>query len=184
MNQIVIRITFFLSIFLVGVIILFSMISSLPESTIRISNIQKAKTASYIPEGWAFFTKNPQEEDILAYKYQESQKPTYQLITIPTGSVSNAFGLNRKVRMLAQEMGVMQKYIPDSCWFTINGSLQNNDSIIINSLIKILIPKVSNYPYLSGTYIFQKIAPIPWSWYKTFNRNTQKSEIVIVDVQK
>lgn len=159
------------------------MVGSLPESTISISKIKKIQAASIFPEGWAFFTKNPQDEDYLIYSLQKDENGKFINLIKPSTSLSNLFGINRKSRLQSQEIGASVHYIVDSSWVLIKGGLELNLSII-DSLSSTQIPIKSNYPFFTGKFILQKIAPIPWSWANTFNLDFRKSKITIIEFKK
>lgn len=179
----IIRLTFIFSITSAILIVGYLMVGSLPESTITISKIKKIQAASVFPEGWAFFTKNPQDEDYLIYSFQKDKNGKFINLIKPSSSPSNLFGINRKSRLQSQEVGAAVHYIVDTSWISIKGGLEMNETIL-DSLCSIKIPIKSNYPFFTGKYILQKIAPIPWSWAKTFNLDFRKSKITIIEFKK
>lgn len=176
MKRIIFLATFFFGFFLIGYV----MVGSLPGATISISKISKIQTVSIFPEGWAFFTKNPQDEDYIIYSFDKGNQNKYEKIINPTSSPKNFFGLNRISRLQSQEIGSAIHFIQDSSWVTIKGNINSNDSII-KKIKPTLIPIISKHPYFTGTYILQKIAPVPWAWIKDFKPNYAKSKIIIVE---
>ena len=158
------------------------MVGSLPGATITMSKISKIQTVSIFPEGWAFFTKDPQEEDYLLFQVDE-QTGNFVNVISPTSSPENAFGLNRVSRLQSQELGSGIHHIRDSSWADIKGDLTAN-ILLIREMKPVAIPIRSQRPYFEGTYILQKIRPIPWAWAKSFNEKNRKSKICKIEFKK
>ena len=182
-EKIILRIAFLVFIFFDLLVIGYLMVGSLPESTIRFSKISKVRAASIFPEGWAFFTKNPQDDDYLIYSFQGNKNEQFPCLISPNSSLENLFGINRKSRLKSQEIGSAIPYVNDTAWTSIKGNLEMN-SAVINGMPIITIPIKSNYPYFKEKYILQKIAPIPWSWFNDFNQKFRTSKIVVIEFRK
>ncbi|MBS1572100.1 MAG: SdpA family antimicrobial peptide system protein [Bacteroidetes bacterium] len=178
-----IRFIFFTTVLFISGLIGYVMVGSLPGATISISKKHKIQTVSIVPEGWAFFTKDPQDEDYILFSKTNDKPPTYKNEILPTSSPKNIFGFNRVSRLKSQELGSAVHLIRDSLWVEIKGSLQANDSLI-QKLKPKLLPINSKHPYLNGIYIIQKISPIPWAWAKHFKEGFRKSKICKIVFQK
>jgi antimicrobial peptide system SdpA family protein len=173
-----IRLFFLFAIAVCFLLVFYVFTSALPESTIGISRINKIRITSIIPEGWAFFTKNPQSEDAIIYEVKDS---SINKIILPSGDVSNLFGLNRRSRLQSQELGNLLTTISEDSWVYIQGSLTDSISLIKRTVLIDLI-NPSKYPYFRGVYVVQKIVPIPWAWYKSFDLTKRPSKFIVINV--
>ena len=173
-------ITFICSIFS---ILVFLLVVSIPESTINISKTSKVNLANILPQGWAFFTRNPQEENVYIYNYEKIKHNEIEQLILHTGSIFNLFGFNRKSRLQSQDLGYIVANLPDTAWTTIKGDFNSNLGTILG--VKVFqISTAFKYPYFQGYFLLQKKYPIPWAWYRNFDNRNQVSKIAIINVQK
>lgn len=175
-----IRIVFLTTIMLAVLFVGYIMVGSLPGATISVSKMRKIQAVSIFPEGWAFFTKDPQEEDYILYSFTRNSDGKYERVMAPTSAPQNIFGLNRASRLQAQELGAAIHYIKDSLWVTIKGSIDSSYTLV-NNIKPVPIPIRSKHPYFNGKYIIQKTAPVPWAWAKDYKPEYGKSKIAIIE---
>jgi antimicrobial peptide system SdpA family protein len=123
-------------------------------------------TTLLVPEGWAFFTRNPREPDIVLYKKIKGQW-MHDPIN-PLSMISNWWGLDRRPRAQSTEMAMILHSIPQDLWVSCDSSIENcltnfTDSVILQ--INNTVPR----PVLCDTVAVQLLPPVPWAWSK--NRN-------------
>jgi antimicrobial peptide system SdpA family protein len=144
------------------------MISSLPETIITMRQLDKIRATAMVPEGWAFFTKNPREENIVLFNKQGDK---WKLKTIRTGSSENLYGLNRNSRMGSQELGMILLNLGEPNWKNIKGKINDPANLLILDTMKAKeVVTISRYPLFSGVYVVQQAGLVPWAWY-TSNPN-------------
>ena len=179
-EKIILRIVFLFIIISEIPFIVYLAVSVLPQSTIKLSKIS---AVSLLPENWAFFTNDPEHENYLIYSFTENKNGKYTCLITPNFSFDNLLGINRKSRLQSKEIAGAIPYVNDSAWIEIKGSLELN-SHLMSGMPTIKIPASSNYPYFIGKYILQKVTPIPWSRFSTFNQELGTSKIVVIEFQK
>ncbi len=69
----------------------------------------------WLPEGWAFFTRDPREEAVRVY-VRSRDGEWANAIEAPLGAWSNALGLNRKPRRQNVEQGLLLATLPQEGW--------------------------------------------------------------------
>jgi antimicrobial peptide system SdpA family protein len=155
---------FIISIFTWAFLLTYLFINSLPETIIHLNQLSKIRTTSTVPEGWAFFTKNPRDENIVIYKKSGA---SWRPVTNKTGDYLNFFGLKRTSRFENQEMGILLASLDTTNWVSIKGGLEKNfllfDTIPITQILN-----SSHYPYYKeGEYILVQEGILPWVWFST-----------------
>lgn len=114
-----------------------------------------------MPQGWAFFTKDPREVRMDAYKITESGE--IKLLTIGNTSWENAIGLSKGNRYADYELSKIIPHIPKEAWKNGIGILGEN--IVSDSLtiIYTLEEELKNY-YAGEEYLLYQYKPIPYAW--------------------
>lgn len=154
---------------------------SVPESTIRLSKVAKVKSVSIFPEGWAFFTKDPKEEEFLLYRVTGNNEHFTKETNI-CGSAKYLFGIKRTARMQLHELGAFRNYISEKNWITISGTLEANMKKV-DSLNEVTIVNPSKSPFYCGIFIVQGIKPLTWAWAKNSDlKNYRESKICKINV--
>jgi antimicrobial peptide system SdpA family protein len=154
---------FTLSLLLWFSVLFFLLIASLSESIVHVSRISKVRSTMLMPEGWAFFTKNPREENFVMYKKEPGG---WELKTIRAGSYRSIFGLNRDIRIANQELGMLLTNYTDARWVDLKGRINDgSNALLLDTLPARGVVDNSHYPIFSGDYILQKVYNVPWIWY-------------------
>jgi len=137
-------------------------ISSIQINTLNNTLSPKFKyiIISIFPESFAFFTKDPKDEQIVLYSVQRNN---IEKINLKTNSSYNFFGFSRKSRRLTYEIGILTKKIPDSLWNEIKETTIKN--IDFDTISDFLLEKDNNVQlFEKGKYVFYYYKPIPWEW--------------------
>jgi antimicrobial peptide system SdpA family protein len=173
---------FYFFAILLGVCVFYLFAGSLNETILDIRQKERIRLLSAVPEGWAFFTRDPKEEYLKVY---EKTGDKWSLYILPTGAVSNILGLSRKTRFANQELGVILPGIKESDWRNVSGDyIDSLNSPKYDTIAPLKIKAPSRYPLLSGTYILQKIKPIPYAWFKSDPGILMDSRICKIEVIK
>lgn len=135
-------------------------LSSLPSNPVSLSVNSKFHVVSFLPEGWAFFTRDAREN--MLYVYRRMEDGRWELVNVPGSSLRYSFGLNRKGRAIGPEIAVLLRQIDSDDWVESRSPLNNffqNDT-----LKKHVINDTAPLPACTGDIILQLIPPVPWAW--------------------
>ncbi len=159
-------ITFYANILLwllfIGIIL--SSIGPYNTTSYKFLNKSEALTLrSLFPEGFGFFSRNPQEEFPLLYK---EINDSIVLLTKTNSSAVNLFGLKRTQRSIFVELGSIVNEISDEEWSKCTSSLNDCKNSKTIKIFEIL--NKNQKANLCGTYFVSTKKPIPWAWRNTF----------------
>lgn len=154
-------------LFVVLVVVVFS---SAIESSFLFSKESKRNVMHFLPQGWAFFTRNPREELVSIYKVENGN---FEELNIRNGSAEYFFGLNRKPRVKGYEISLILSEIPPKSYQhgSYNMLPEIDTSDILDIQLKYPLKTIEN-----GIYLIKVYEPIPWAWSmyeQSQNRPTQ-----------
>lgn len=101
------------AIALVGTLMAKSIFLSLPSNVLAIRDggpIRKA-SVTFLPQGWAFFTKPPSDSDIVGFRLWRGGVESAMLT--PQGDIANGLGLSRAQRAQGPEMAFLVAQVKD-----------------------------------------------------------------------
>lgn len=111
------------------------------------------------PQGWAFFTKDPRDEQTTLYKI-ENQKNIE--INMKNGATNAFFGISRKNRIMLIELAQIVNQLDTNSWKVIKSKeefLTYSDTAKAVEIINFV-----NHSIFKGEYLITKQKPLPWSW--------------------
>ncbi|NOS55524.1 MAG: SdpA family antimicrobial peptide system protein [Cyclobacteriaceae bacterium] len=158
--------TLLFNVFLWLLFIAFTFSAVAPYNTTSYKFLNKRESLifrSFFPEGFGFFTRDPNEEFPLLYK---EVNDSLVLLTKANSSSSNLFGLKRTQRSVFGEMGSIISEIPSEDWTKCATTLKE-----CLSSKKIKVVEISNTRIntnFCGTYFITTKKPVPWAWRETF----------------
>ncbi len=138
----------FLSIFL----------SSIPFTTVSTKGNYKKYFNTLFPEGWAFFTIDPQRAKTYIYKNKAED------LRILCSSQENFFGISRLSRVKMIESEFLLNQIDSTSWVYCKNEIDFNKTINTIPFIKIF--NSTNIQRLKGNLIIKKSSPVPFAWSK------------------
>lgn len=118
--------------------------------------------ATFMPQGWGFFTADPRMEQQTIYQYEPSTEKTSLAYWGPNSNIRNFLGFGRVGRIQAAEISVFIASIAKKDWIACNSieicnkEAQKNNSVTISN-------KVS-HPFYCGEYILIKNKMLSWTW--------------------
>jgi antimicrobial peptide system SdpA family protein len=127
-----------------------------------------------LPEGWAFFTRNPREEQLSIYTINKDKSISF--VSMKNMEAKNLFGLNRVSRYTLDKMGTVIGQLPNGYWKTIINSDSLNFHIDSLSIFSVKISR----PALCGKYLIEKKPTMPWSYYSSSKNIHLPSKYIIV----
>jgi antimicrobial peptide system SdpA family protein len=88
---------------------------SLKSSVIRLPEERAVKAAYWLPQGWAFFTRDPREPQVVPLRVLSGGR-WVSLESGPYGRLNGVFGLDRSSKAQGVEIGMILHDIPDKLW--------------------------------------------------------------------
>lgn len=172
-----IKILFYSLVIFTGMII-FSIMGTSLQTPFYLSKYLKMNTSYFLPQGWAFFTRDAREEKLLVFKRESNG--SLSPLAPPGGNYIYAFGLNREGRKIPMEYKILLKNIDSIAWQNIDYDL----SLIAKKSLNTPIIKAINKGYQAkscGEVIFVKTHTIPWAWstFKTIKMPSKYVRLII-----
>lgn len=157
-----------------GLLLLLATIyGSLPSNVLSDTGIKSAArffSVDLAPQGWAFFTRDPSEADLLYYD-AASLEPLW--IT-PQGRAENGFGVSRTQRAQGPEAAELLQSLGIDDWHECDAGAKVVDCVLAGeSDLRDRIQVTNNTPVktLCGNVLFVQADPVPWS-YREFYEET------------
>ncbi len=153
-------------------LIFFTSISYFAFNPLSIDYQQQANVRTLIPQGWAFFTRNPREQVLLFYKKQDTK---WFLVNSSGSSYDKLFGLSRLSRRQNIELGNLAAQLNVvKNWVECENNFPN--TCIPDSTNKVY----TNFknPVIMGEYVVRLVEPVPWAWSKLMNEEQRKSKVL------
>ena len=121
----------------------------------------KIGISAWLPEGWAFFTRDPREEGVRVYSRGTDGEWT-NVIEAPLGAWNNAFGLNRAPRRQGIEQGLLLTGLPQDGWTPCVSSALATCLNAAEHTVTFANP--SPVATLCGELAVVKQKPVPFAW--------------------
>jgi antimicrobial peptide system SdpA family protein len=132
-----------------------------------------------IPQGWAFFTRNPREAQVIIYKNEGGR-----LLELPHkhSNLSNIMGLNRRASVIVSEMQSIKNKIPDSVFKNTKWNFQEGK---FGQLPNSAYPAINNFanPILCGEYILVLQEVVPWAWSKNSKHIEMPAKVARIHIK-
>lgn len=134
--------------------------ASIPETALRLPFESRAVTRQLVPEGWAFFTRDPREPDIRAYALEDAS-----WTQIDQSYHGGALGFDRSSRHQSREVGYLLQGLPPAddwpqCTEALAGCLERHS----NRERRIISNEFPGTRRLCGTVAIVLADPPPWAW--------------------
>ncbi len=133
-----------------------------------------------MPQGWAFFTKNPKSEEVYLYKIDTiTQK--FENIILRNVQSSQLFGIKRDNRLISTKITTITNDIDRSLWINHKGNISNFLKHDTNYMKLNKITIKIKQPAICGLYCVVMKKPIPWSWVTLKSKINMESRIILID---
>lgn len=155
-------------------------LNSIDTNPIKLKIDLNNKVFTFVPQGWAFFTRNPREAQIVLYK--KTNKNKLEVINQRHSSYLNLFGLNRKAAKMIIEVAFLKEKTNDHLFQNTRWNYQGN----IYSKIPSKCYKIKNQlkdSYLKGEYVIVYQKPVPWAWSKSVNKIKMPAKIIRLNIE-
>lgn len=138
----------------------FIVTSFVPNNPLQPKRVTIRQVASLIPQGWAFFTKDPQEAELVTYR--ASAEDQYRPVMVRNERSWMTFNFSRYGRFQAREYGFIAESIPKDLWIECKKDFEK------------CVKESKTYQYhnrtvirsFCGSYLFSMEPPVPWAWSK------------------
>jgi antimicrobial peptide system SdpA family protein len=158
-------------------VIVYAVHPALPYSAVRLPSGPAQRAAALVPQGWAFFTRDPREEKQTVYvRGPGGWRP---VLLAPHGSARNAFGFRRTSRAQGVEMALLAVPQPDSAYVDCSGPVAACLATLPRGAA---VRSVSPAPTMCGTVAVVNQEPLPWAWLPSRGRVTMPSRILPLEV--
>lgn len=148
---------------------------SVSENPVRLKNHFNFKMFSFIPQGWAFFTRSPSEDQIILYGIHKGGDITKY--PQKHSSYKNLFGLDRKASKVIAEIQGLKLKLHDSLFINSKWRFQTVHGGELPQKIEEIQNEIYD-PILCGEclLVFQK--PVPWAWSKSIKKIEMPAKII------
>lgn len=203
-------------VLLVGVVlalfVVYSVHAALPPNAITLPLENSIDIRVFAPQGWAFFTRDPQEARVLPFV--RSKSGAWRSANLgPFAQPRYAFGLDRKPRAQGVEIGLLLGMLRNQLLRTEFGNRavpctgqscsQSEIGLMLGSMsdgqwsncektaaqcisrlpVKAKILNTSPSPTLCGQVAFVDREPLPWVWASSGDQEVMPSKIIRVHVK-
>jgi antimicrobial peptide system SdpA family protein len=110
------------------------------------------------PQGWGFFTRDPQEAIISAYKLENGE---LTMLTVKNSSLENYLGFSRNTRFVTRELATILGSLPKDRWKTGKGDFKNQIPAKPDTTVTV---KENFRFFQDGDYVFCQHNIIPLAW--------------------
>jgi antimicrobial peptide system SdpA family protein len=150
----------------------------MPYNPVHLPLEKSFTIASFLPEGWKFFTRDPREESVFVMvRTPEGWMP---MEGAANGSLLNALGASRQGRARSVELGQLTSRVAKSEW-------KDCDRSPVECLDGIASPAridtASRKPQLCGLHGVVAQKPVPWAWRNSKQPVVMPSRVLLLEVQ-
>jgi antimicrobial peptide system SdpA family protein len=158
-----------------GVVAVVVLINSVPEHAVGTSSITRDVVKAFLPEGWAFFTRNPRE----ATERFFAELPGGQLVP---GSPADTRGIpspSRAERVRSIEIAMLLSQVPKDAWKACSDSLE---ICLAHQPERHDVAVRMNACSYQGPAVVQRVTPVPWAWRASYENVHMPSAVVRLNV--
>lgn len=152
-------------------------VSSLPYNPVSLSKKERINMSVLLPQGWAFFTKDPRESYVAIYEEKEG---SLELAIKANASSYNLFGAKRLTRAMGIEVGALAGQIKARQWTDCYKSVE--ECYRTADLPELTVVNKAHSPNYCGSYFLSLEEPVPWAWAKSYDEVEMPSKIIKINV--
>jgi len=134
-----------------------------------------------VPQGWAFFTKNPRENQVLIYKIENGYAVD---CNFKHNNYQYLFGLNRTCTKVSTEIEFIKSKINSDLWSSTRWNYQSNRPIysIPKGVKQTRMTSKFSDPEIIGSYLLVLQEPVPWAWSKQDKSIKMPAKMVQIEI--
>jgi antimicrobial peptide system SdpA family protein len=167
-----------------GLVIVTVAAAALPFSALASAGrlVTPGQAAAVLPQGWGFFTRDPQESRVLLFRSDDGESWT------PAGLGQNSqakyfFGLSREPRVQGIELGHLRSGVPEEAWVDCEAR-STAECVDRAALVEgtALVENSDPTPTLCGRVVMVERAPVPWAWRDSVTEDEMSGRASALDV--
>lgn len=141
------------------VLLAYAVHPALPPNAVQLPAAEHVQARLWLPQGWAFFTRNPREDDV--FLFRRSGAAWRSVALGPASRPAYMLGLRRLPRARNIELGLVIACVPPSAWKRCSVRPQECAATIGETTVaKNPTPHAS----LCGVLAIVRQPPVPWAW--------------------
>jgi antimicrobial peptide system SdpA family protein len=158
--------------------------AALPTNPINLPGEQPAFITAWCPEGWEFFTRDP--EDARVTRFTRSALGHWEVSPFQrNGTAANLFGASRTGMAQGHEMSQLMSLVDEARATNPNWTdCRGTDLECLDSTAQPLtIHNPTSSPTLCGDVGFVRRKPTPWAWARSNDKILLPAQVLRVTVQ-
>jgi antimicrobial peptide system SdpA family protein len=157
---------------------LYSAQPALPPNPLRLPFAQRMETGLLLPQGWKFFTRDPQEERILVFTRNRGGR--WRPATLgPIARPANRFGVSRIPRAQGVETGLLMSRMSKRDW---RDCATRPEECLRSAPAVRNLRNRSPRPTLCGAVGLVLQKPVPWAWSRADEEIVMPSRVARLEV--
>lgn len=149
----------------------------LPDNPVRLPGDARGVARAILPEGWAFFTRDPREARMSAWG--RGSDGWTRNTSWPHSSPGNLLGLRRASRTQGVELGLLQGEVSEGDWVACSGELQD---CLGTAPVARRVHTAALRPTLCGDVAIVSQPPVPWAWARSARPARMPARVVRLEV--
>ena len=130
----------------------------MPFNPINLPFSKELTIGKFMPQGWAFFTRSPREDNLYVYHLENSN---WKLGTLPNSNYS--LGAGRNMRVQGGEIAYLLTKVYSKKMVEFRGPL---DTAKIAAMRAIPVVNTYLHPNICGEILVKAQPLVPWAWSK------------------
>ena len=144
-------------------LVIYVLHAALPATVISLPGQDTRLVSTFMPEGWAFFTKSPRSVSPVVYRYEPAG--TWRDVTAgPIAEVTDVMGLDRMSRSQGTELAMIVRLVPEDAWLDCQ---QLPTDCLSRTTAARTLPNLSNHHSVCGEIGIVAQEVLPWAWRET-----------------
>lgn len=134
------------------------LVTAVPDSPLAPSMLARINLLTVMPQGWAFFTRDPREPTPVLYAHGSSG---WTEVSLKHTSRTNAYGFRRIARIHGQELAALLSQVPAEAWTEVAAG---SDPVRVHVLEHHFVQNPARRPDLCSSLLVVVREPVPWAW--------------------
>ncbi len=152
--------------------------AALPFNPVRLPGVRGRDIRTIAPQGWAFFTRDPQEERLLV-RVPDASGNWSSEATTTSSAPRHLFGALRSARAQSLEMNSLLSKVRPEQWTACD---EAPDACLSRREERIALVNSDTTPTLCGAVGFVLQRPIPWAWARRLGDVQIDSKVLLAQV--
>ena len=156
----------YLLIFLSFILCLVNLSDLVGYNSVDLSVNPKRKLFSFLPQGWAFFTRSPRETQVYLLKKKNNE---FIVENFYHSNVNNLFGIKRNVTRINYELISIYGSFKKTDFTDGYSNIQKNIVDKIPAKIH-YVKNIFDDPFILGEYVIVLQKLVPYAWFPNINK--------------